>query len=275
MASRSKPPRESAALMIRRGHEMIYVYNTTLAERYLLEPQEPKPHAPVQTDDSLIFALYKGSLEILSRGQQRSFTGLGQAVSNSRELLTKDTQKRLRGLHEAFGFARHLGDFTLFEFLSNLEQEVAEMQQLEKQGHTQKDSKDVIEKASKAVQHQPKHLHATSHAATMSDVGCQFVTEEADAEVQVDTETVAKEVQACDYQIKQDVALMDTEPEIVDSWQRRVAAHGERYPGGTLPSELRSLDAYKRLRHSMLTSLERLQYNESKRCLKCGAMPNT
>ena len=64
-------------------------------------PSDTTVVAPSQ--DTLLFQLAKGSLDILSKVQQRSYKGLGQAVGDCRKVLSKDMTKKLRALQGSRG----------------------------------------------------------------------------------------------------------------------------------------------------------------------------
>merc|ERR1711924_172290 len=114
-----------------------------------------------------------------------------------------------------------------------------------------------------------------SRLSDKTEAGSQCEVDKNDAHVQTSIETTDQEVQANEFQIKKEVVLMRTDPDIVSAWKSRTTSHQERYPGGTLPTELRSIEAFKQDRLSMLSSLERRQEQERSRCVMCGVIPES
>ena len=93
----------------------MYVHSEMLAERYLFKDRL----AVVQTGaDSRIFSLATKALDLFSTTQHQSYQGLGQALASTRRSLSRQTCKKVRALHEAFGFTKHLTELDATKFLN-------------------------------------------------------------------------------------------------------------------------------------------------------------
>merc|ERR1712032_1106238 len=96
--------RSNAIMSIRRGHELIHVFNHKTADDYLFHPADGQN----QKVDCKIFSLATGVLDLLASHLGTDYKGLGQALKDHRRSLSPEVAKLVRGLHEAFGFVRHL-----------------------------------------------------------------------------------------------------------------------------------------------------------------------
>merc|ERR1712032_182777 len=96
--------RSNAIMSIRRGHELIHVFNHKTADDYLFHPADGQN----QKVDCKIFSLATGVLDLLASHLGTDYKGLGQALKDHRRSVSPEVAKLVRGLHEAFGFVRHL-----------------------------------------------------------------------------------------------------------------------------------------------------------------------
>eukprot|EP00929_Paragymnodinium_shiwhaense_P041548 TRINITY_DN21570_c0_g1_i1.p1 TRINITY_DN21570_c0_g1~~TRINITY_DN21570_c0_g1_i1.p1 ORF type:complete len:297 (-),score=24.52 TRINITY_DN21570_c0_g1_i1:43-897(-) len=81
-------------------------------------------------------------------------------------------------------------------------------------------------------------------------------------------------VHAASYEIEADILDANTPAEIHEQWEKRVSAHRVRYPGGQLPSELRSLETYQTNRVKHMDFVGRMAHREKLRFRTCGHSPD-
>ena len=95
---------------------------------------------------------------------------------------------------------------------------------------------------------------------------------------EVPVERIAKSVDVKDAQNQAEARVIAAESELRlptamhgAKYEEGRGAHSTKYPGGTLPTELRSFDSYMKYRESQLDYAERA----SLQCLSCGKYPWT
>jgi hypothetical protein len=109
-----------APVVIRRGHSVIHVNDKELAAEIALCGVRSHSGAGILVEDC-VARTAKAVLSQLESGAGRRFQGLGQALALLRRLLPPRLAKRIRALHEAAAFIRHLteqGETALLEELS-------------------------------------------------------------------------------------------------------------------------------------------------------------
>ena len=112
-------PAGRAALVIRRGDELVHVNCATLAERYLSQADRGDM-------DSCIATLAKRALGLLEEATGSRHKGISAALSHlraSRRFSSQDASvaKSLRALHEAHAFVRHLTSVGMDSWLASLQ----------------------------------------------------------------------------------------------------------------------------------------------------------
>ncbi len=93
-----------APVVIRRGSDIIYVHKENWAHEVVFGKQQTE----AQGIEDCISRLAKTILNSLEVAAGRNVQGLGQALLGVRRGLDPGVAKRIRGLHEAAGFVRHL-----------------------------------------------------------------------------------------------------------------------------------------------------------------------
>jgi hypothetical protein len=120
-----------APVVIRRGHDIIYVHQADLAHDVVFGIRSDV----AQESEDCISRMAKRVLGLLEVEAGRSFQGLGQALACVRHRLDSRAAKRIRGLHEAAGLVRHLTVVGEKAFLAEVSSSLTEVSKYKEDVH--------------------------------------------------------------------------------------------------------------------------------------------
>eukprot|EP00929_Paragymnodinium_shiwhaense_P041029 TRINITY_DN21339_c0_g1_i6.p1 TRINITY_DN21339_c0_g1~~TRINITY_DN21339_c0_g1_i6.p1 ORF type:complete len:259 (-),score=33.24 TRINITY_DN21339_c0_g1_i6:166-942(-) len=247
-----------APLAIRRGSELVYVYDRDLAERYLWSTVDKQCDKDDVQRELLSF---EGDLIEIAKGLKSDTrcNSAGVALSMLKPHIRSGLCNDIRGIIRARGFSAHptppgkcqrvLGDLRDALSSEGLNEELNESTT---DPETNEENNTKTEYFNIAVD--KEHVHV--EVQTTGD----WFELPASAAVRSD-----KECQAEAMSIKKEVFFNQHEAVHHQEFKKRVLEHQARYPGGTLPRELRHFEDFVRHRSLLIE-----QITPTQACLSCG-----